>query len=151
MTQKHSDLFTEVIVLCSGLNCPHSLDCGIPFLYSSRGIIGDRDGQQYPDGRHGGPERHSRDSGSQRESWGGSGGGGGYGPGMKRVGDNRGGVLPQQSRDRDWSSEHGRKIESHPERSWQGSMDGGMMGRDHDRWQGMEDLCKGATSRVFNR
>ncbi|XP_032902638.1 scaffold attachment factor B2 isoform X2 [Amblyraja radiata] len=101
----------------------------------SRGIIGDRDGQQYPDGRHGGPERHSRDSGSQRESWGGSGGGGGYGPGMKRVGDNRGGVLPQQSRDRDWSSEHGRKVESHPERSWQGSMDGGMMGRDHDRWQ----------------
>ncbi|XP_078280389.1 scaffold attachment factor B1 isoform X2 [Rhinoraja longicauda] len=100
----------------------------------SRGMIGDRDGQHYPDGRHGGPERHSRDSGSQRESWGGS-AGGGYGPSMKRVGDNRGGILPQQSRDRDWSSEHGRKIESHPERSWQGSMDGGMMGRDHDRWE----------------
>ncbi|XP_051893582.1 scaffold attachment factor B1 isoform X4 [Pristis pectinata] len=63
---------------------------------SSRGMIGDRDGQHYPDGRHGGPERHSRDSGSQREGWGGS--SGGYGPGMKRVGDNRGGIMPQQSR-----------------------------------------------------
>ncbi|XP_059847716.1 scaffold attachment factor B1 isoform X1 [Hypanus sabinus] len=101
---------------------------------SSRGIIGDRDGQHYPDGRHGGPERHSRDSGSQREGWGGS--AGGYGPGMKRVGDSRGGMMPQQSRDRDWGGDHGRKIEGHPERSWQGSMDGGMMGRDHDRWQG---------------
>ncbi|XP_067824112.1 scaffold attachment factor B1 isoform X2 [Heptranchias perlo] len=101
----------------------------------SRSIIGDRDGQHYPDGRHGGPERHSRDSGSQREGWGGS--GSGYGPDMKRVGgDNRGGIMPQQSRDRDWSSDHGRKIEGHPERSWQGTMDGGMMGRDHDRWQG---------------
>ncbi|XP_051893583.1 scaffold attachment factor B1 isoform X5 [Pristis pectinata] len=101
---------------------------------SSRGMIGDRDGQHYPDGRHGGPERHSRDSGSQREGWGGS--SGGYGPGMKRVGDNRGGIMPQQSRDRDWGGDHGRKIEGHPERSWQGSMDGGIMGRDHDRWQG---------------
>ncbi|XP_069784551.1 scaffold attachment factor B1 isoform X2 [Narcine bancroftii] len=100
----------------------------------SRGIIGDRDGQHYPDGRHGGSERHARDSGSQRESWGGS--GGGYGPGMKRVGDNRGGMMPPQSRDRDWGGDHGRKREGHPERSWQGSMDGGMMGRDHDRWQG---------------
>ncbi|XP_067872759.1 scaffold attachment factor B1 isoform X2 [Heterodontus francisci] len=100
----------------------------------SRGMIGDRDGQHYPDGRHGGAERHSRDSGSQREGWGGS--GGGYGPDMKRVGD-RGGIIPRQSRDsRDWNTDHGRKLEGHPERSWQANLDGGMMGRDHDRWQG---------------
>uniref|UniRef100_UPI00398E55CD scaffold attachment factor B1-like isoform X2 n=1 Tax=Pristiophorus japonicus TaxID=55135 RepID=UPI00398E55CD len=96
----------------------------------SRGMI-DRDGQHYPDGRHGGPERHSRDSGSQREGW----GGGGYGPDMKRVGGDNRGIMPPQSRDRDWSSDHGRKMD-HPERSWQGNVDGGMMGRDHDRWQG---------------
>ncbi|XP_020373513.1 scaffold attachment factor B1 isoform X1 [Rhincodon typus] len=101
----------------------------------SRGTVGDRDGQHYPDGRHGGPERHNRDSGSQREGWGGS--AGGYGPDMKRVGDNRGGIMPRQSRDgRDWNSDHGRKMEGHPERSWQGNLEGGMMGRDHDRWQG---------------
>ncbi|XP_078411713.1 scaffold attachment factor B1 isoform X1 [Cetorhinus maximus] len=101
----------------------------------SRGMIGDRDGQHYPDGRHGGPERHNRDSGSQREGWGGS--GGGYGPDMKRVGDNRGGIMPRQSRDgRDWNSDHGRKMEGHPERSWQGNLEAGMMGRDPDRWQG---------------
>eukprot|EP00061_Rhincodon_typus_P013148 g39335.t1 len=62
---------------------------------TSRGTVGDRDGQHYPDGRHGGPERHNRDSGSQREGWGGS--AGGYGPDMKRVGDNRGGIMPRQS------------------------------------------------------
>uniref|UniRef100_V9KC19 Scaffold attachment factor B n=1 Tax=Callorhinchus milii TaxID=7868 RepID=V9KC19_CALMI len=103
----------------------------------SRAIIGERDGQHYPDVRHGGPDRHGRDSGSQREAWGGS--GGGYAPDIKRMGgDSRAGVVPQQSREnRDWAGDHGRKIDGPQERPWQGGMDGGgMMGRDHDRWQG---------------
>eukprot|EP00062_Callorhinchus_milii_P015635 gi/632966289/ref/XP_007899332.1/ PREDICTED: scaffold attachment factor B1-like [Callorhinchus milii] len=105
--------------------------------WSSRAIIGERDGQHYPDVRHGGPDRHGRDSGSQREAWGGS--GGGYAPDIKRMGgDSRAGVVPQQSREnRDWAGDHGRKIDGPQERPWQGGMDGGgMMGRDHDRWQG---------------
>ncbi|XP_072338962.1 scaffold attachment factor B1 isoform X1 [Scyliorhinus torazame] len=103
----------------------------------SRGIVSDRDGQHYPDGRHGGPEPRSRDSGSQRESWGGS--GGGFASDMKRVGDTRGGIMPRQSRDgRDWNNDHGRKIEGHPERSWQSTLEAGIMGRDPDRWQGGE-------------
>ncbi|XP_071584047.1 scaffold attachment factor B1-like isoform X2 [Heliangelus exortis] len=90
----------------------------------SRTMMGDRDGQHYPDERHGGPERHSRDS---RENW------GSYGS-DRRMSESRG--MPPQSRDgRDWG-DHGRKFEGHQERSWQSSVDGGMMGRDHERWQG---------------
>ncbi|XP_074933850.1 scaffold attachment factor B2-like isoform X8 [Phalacrocorax aristotelis] len=88
----------------------------------SRGIP-DRDGQHYPDERHGGPDRHSRDS------W------GGYGS-DRRMSEGRG--IPPQNRDgRDWG-DHGRKLEGHQDRSWQGNVDGGMMGRDHERWQGVE-------------
>uniref|UniRef100_A0A663N354 Scaffold attachment factor B1-like n=1 Tax=Athene cunicularia TaxID=194338 RepID=A0A663N354_ATHCN len=87
---------------------------------SSRGIP-DRDGQHYPDERHGGPDRHTRDS------W------GGYGS-DRRMTEGRG--IPPQTRDgRDWG-DHGRKLEGHQDRSWQGNVDGGMMGRDHERWQG---------------
>ncbi|NXM25351.1 SAFB1 factor, partial [Oxyruncus cristatus] len=86
----------------------------------TRGIP-DRDGQHYPDERHGGPDRHSRDS------W------GGYGS-DRRMSEGRG--IPPQSRDgRDWG-DHGRKLEGHQDRTWQGNVDGGMMGRDHERWQG---------------
>uniref|UniRef100_A0A8C9MQX6 SAFB1 factor n=1 Tax=Serinus canaria TaxID=9135 RepID=A0A8C9MQX6_SERCA len=91
----------------------------------SRTIMGDRDGQHYPDERHGGPDRHSRDS---RESW------GSYGS-DRRMSESRG--IPPQSRDgRDWG-DHSRKFEGHQDRSWQSSVDGGMIGRDHERWQGM--------------
>ncbi|XP_017599288.1 PREDICTED: LOW QUALITY PROTEIN: scaffold attachment factor B1-like [Corvus brachyrhynchos] len=90
----------------------------------SRTIMGDRDGQHYPDERHGGPDRHSRDS---RESW------GSYGS-DRRMSESRG--IPPQSRDgRDWG-DHSRKFEGHQDRSWQSSVDGGMIGRDHERWQG---------------
>ncbi|NWR78208.1 SAFB1 factor, partial [Centropus unirufus] len=86
----------------------------------SRGIP-DRDGQHYPDERHGGPDRHSRDS------W------GGYGS-DRRMSEGRG--IPPQTRDgRDWG-DHGRKLEGHQDRSWQGNVAGGMMGRDQERWQG---------------
>ncbi|XP_068276602.1 scaffold attachment factor B2-like isoform X2 [Nyctibius grandis] len=86
----------------------------------SRGIP-DQDGQHYPGERHGGPDRHSRDS------W------GGYGS-DRRISEGRG--IPPQTRDgRDWG-DHGRKLEGHQDRSWQGNVDGGMMGRDHERWQG---------------
>ncbi|XP_072213384.1 scaffold attachment factor B1-like isoform X3 [Excalfactoria chinensis] len=97
----------------------HSLDR----REGSRGIP-DRDGQHYPDERHGGPERHARES---REGW------GGYGS-ERRMTEGRG--IPPQTRDgRDWG-DHGRKLEGHQDRSWQGSVAGGMMGRDHERWQG---------------
>uniref|UniRef100_A0A8D2NHP8 RRM domain-containing protein n=1 Tax=Zonotrichia albicollis TaxID=44394 RepID=A0A8D2NHP8_ZONAL len=77
--------------------------------------------QHYPDERHGGPERHSRDS------W------GGYGS-DRRMSEGRG--IPPQTRDgRDWG-DHGRKLEGHQDRTWQGNVDGGVMGRDHERWQG---------------
>ncbi|XP_051495594.1 scaffold attachment factor B1-like isoform X3 [Apus apus] len=90
----------------------------------SRTMMGDRDGQHYPDERHGGPDRHSRDS---RENW------GSYGS-DRRMSESRG--MPPQSRDaRDWG-DHGRKFEGHQDRSWQSSVDGGMIGRDHERWQG---------------
>ncbi|NWI83612.1 SAFB1 factor, partial [Dryoscopus gambensis] len=86
----------------------------------TRGIP-DRDGQHYPDERHGGPDRHSRDS------W------GGYGS-DRRMSEGRG--IPPQTRDgRDWG-DHGRKLEGHQDRTWQGNVDGGVMGRDHERWQG---------------
>uniref|UniRef100_A0A8D0FIK9 SAFB1 factor n=1 Tax=Strix occidentalis caurina TaxID=311401 RepID=A0A8D0FIK9_STROC len=104
---------------------------------SSRGIP-DRDGQHYPDERHGGPDRHSRDS------W------GGYGS-DRRMSEGRG--VPPQTRDgRDWG-DHGRKLEGHQDRSWQGNVDGGMMGRDHERWQGGDRSMPGQSGpgHVMNR
>uniref|UniRef100_A0A8C0HNA5 SAFB1 factor n=1 Tax=Buteo japonicus TaxID=224669 RepID=A0A8C0HNA5_9AVES len=104
---------------------------------SSRGIP-DRDGQHYPDERHGGPDRHSRDS------W------GGYGS-DRRMSEGRG--IPPQTRDgRDWG-DHGRKLEGHQDRSWQGNVDGGMMGRDHERWQGGDRSMPGQSGpgHVMNR
>ncbi|XP_064325893.1 scaffold attachment factor B1 isoform X5 [Phalacrocorax carbo] len=103
----------------------------------SRGIP-DRDGQHYPDERHGGPDRHSRDS------W------GGYGS-DRRMSEGRG--IPPQNRDgRDWG-DHGRKLEGHQDRSWQGNVDGGMMGRDHERWQGGDRSMPGQSGpgHVMNR
>ncbi|XP_075592356.1 scaffold attachment factor B1 isoform X3 [Balearica regulorum gibbericeps] len=103
----------------------------------SRGIP-DRDGQHYPDERHGGPDRHSRDS------W------GGYGS-DRRMSEGRG--IPPQTRDgRDWG-DHGRKLEGHQDRSWQGNVDGGMMGRDHERWQGGDRSMPGHSGpgHVMNR
>ncbi|XP_067414678.1 scaffold attachment factor B1-like isoform X2 [Emydura macquarii macquarii] len=104
-------------------------------------VVADRDGQHYPDERHGGPERHSRDS---RDSW------GGYGS-DRRMSEGRG--IPPQSRDgRDWG-DHGRKLEGHQDRSWQGSVDGGVMGRDHERWQGGDRSMPGQSGpgHVMNR
>ncbi|XP_048783721.1 scaffold attachment factor B1-like isoform X3 [Lagopus muta] len=96
----------------------HSLDR----REGSRGIP-DRDGQHYPDERHG-PERHPRES---RDGW------GSYGS-ERRMNEGRG--IPPPTRDgRDWG-DHGRKLEGHQDRSWQGSVAGGVMGRDHERWQG---------------
>ncbi|NXV51788.1 SAFB2 factor, partial [Uria aalge] len=103
----------------------------------SRGIP-DRDGQHYSDERHGGPDRHSRDS------W------GGYGS-DRRMSEGRG--IPPQTRDgRDWG-DHGRKLEGHQDRSWQGNVDGGMMGRDHERWQGGDRSVPGQSGpgHVMNR
>ncbi|NXI70979.1 SAFB1 factor, partial [Anseranas semipalmata] len=114
----------------------HSLDR----REGSRGIP-DRDGQHYPDERHGGPDRHSRDS---RDSW------GGYGS-DRRMNEGRG--MPPQTRDgRDWG-DHGRKLEGHQDRSWQGNVDGGMMGRDHERWQGGDRSMPGQSGpgHVMNR
>ncbi|KAM9174425.1 scaffold attachment factor B1-like isoform 1-T1 [Mergus octosetaceus] len=114
----------------------HSLDR----REGSRGIP-DRDGQHYPDERHGGPDRHSRDS---RDSW------GGYGS-DRRMNEGRG--IPPQTRDgRDWG-DHGRKLEGHQDRSWQGNVDGGMMGRDHERWQGGDRSMPGQSGpgHVMNR
>ncbi|XP_063003061.1 scaffold attachment factor B1-like isoform X2 [Elgaria multicarinata webbii] len=92
---------------------------------SSR-TVPDRDGQHYPDARHGGPDRHSRDS---RDSW------AGYGS-ERRLSKGRG--LPPQSRDgRDWG-DHSRKLDGHQDRSWPSNVDGGIMGREHERWQGGE-------------
>uniref|UniRef100_A0A8C6IPK4 Uncharacterized protein n=1 Tax=Melopsittacus undulatus TaxID=13146 RepID=A0A8C6IPK4_MELUD len=71
----------------------------------SRGIP-DRDGQHYPEERHGGPERHSRDS------W------GGYGS-DRRMNEGRG--IPPPTR------------LGHRDRSWQGSVAGGVMGRDREQ------------------
>ncbi|KAI6072348.1 Scaffold attachment factor B1-like protein [Aix galericulata] len=114
----------------------HSLDR----REGSRGIP-DRDGQHYPDERHGGPDRHSRDF---RDSW------GGYGS-DRRMNEGRG--IPPQTRDgRDWG-DHGRKLEGHQDRSWQGNVDGGMMGRDHERWQGGDRSMPGQSGpgHVMNR
>ncbi|KAM9168359.1 scaffold attachment factor B2-like [Mergus octosetaceus] len=110
----------------------HSLDRSnsVPFAF-----------QHYPDERHGGPDRHSRDS---RDSW------GGYGS-DRRMNEGRG--IPPQTRDgRDWG-DHGRKLEGHQDRSWQGNVDGGMMGRDHERWQGGDRSMPGQSGpgHVMNR
>ncbi|XP_055473748.1 scaffold attachment factor B1 [Psammomys obesus] len=91
----------------------------------SRSMMGDREGQHYPE-RHGGPERHGRDS---RDGW-------GYGS-NKRMSEGRG--LPPPPR-RDWG-EHGRRLED--DRAWQGAPDGGMMEREHKRWQGGERNMSG--------
>ncbi|XP_053228389.1 scaffold attachment factor B1-like isoform X4 [Podarcis raffonei] len=89
---------------------------------SSR-TVPDRDGQHYSDERHGGPDRHSRDS------W------GSYGS-ERRLSKGRG--LPLPSRDgRDWG-DHSRKLEGHQDRSWQGSVEEGIIGREHERWQAGE-------------
>ncbi|XP_028905768.1 scaffold attachment factor B2 isoform X1 [Ornithorhynchus anatinus] len=91
----------------------------------SRSMMGDRDGQHYPDDRHGGPDRHGRDS---RDGW------GGYSS-DKRMSDGRG--MPPPRGGRDWG-DHGQRIDDRQGRSWQGKVDGGMMSRDHERWQGGE-------------
>ncbi|XP_077778042.1 scaffold attachment factor B2-like isoform X2 [Podarcis muralis] len=93
---------------------------------SSR-TVPDRDGQHYSDERHGGPDRHSRDS------WGSFGS-------ERRLSKGRG--LPPPSRDgRDWG-DHSRKLEGHQDRSWQGSVEEGIIGREHERWQGAEGSCR---------
>ncbi|KAM6218312.1 scaffold attachment factor B1 isoform 2-T2 [Rhynchocyon petersi] len=92
----------------------------------SRSMMGDREGQHYPE-RHGGPERHGRDS---RDGW------GGYGS-DKRMSEGRG--LPPPPR-RDWG-DHGRRLDD--DRPWQGGAEGGMMDRDHKRWQGGERSMSG--------
>ncbi|XP_054837652.1 scaffold attachment factor B1-like isoform X2 [Eublepharis macularius] len=95
----------------------HSLDR----REGSRGMMGDRDGQHYADERHGGPDRHSRDSWGSYSS-------------DRRMSEGRG--IPPQSRDgRDWGN-HSRKFDGHQDRSWQSNTHGGAMGRDHERWQG---------------
>uniref|UniRef100_A0A8D2IMM2 Scaffold attachment factor B n=2 Tax=Urocitellus parryii TaxID=9999 RepID=A0A8D2IMM2_UROPR len=91
----------------------------------SRSMMGEREGQHYPE-RHGGPERHGRDS---RDGW-------GYGS-DKRMSEGRG--LPPPPR-RDWG-DHGRRLED--DRAWQGAADGGMIDRDHKRWQGGERSMSG--------
>uniref|UniRef100_A0A452SIG4 Scaffold attachment factor B n=1 Tax=Ursus americanus TaxID=9643 RepID=A0A452SIG4_URSAM len=94
----------------------------------SRSMMGEREGQHYPE-RHGGPERHGRDS---RDGW------GGYGS-DKRISEGRGLPPPPRGR-RDWG-DHGRRIED--DRAWQGAADGGMIDRDHKRWQGGERSMSG--------
>ncbi|XP_004395362.1 PREDICTED: scaffold attachment factor B1 isoform X4 [Odobenus rosmarus divergens] len=94
----------------------------------SRSMMGEREGQHYPE-RHGGPERHGRDS---RDGW------GGYGS-DKRMSEGRGLPPPPRGR-RDWG-DHGRRIED--DRAWQGAADGGMIDRDHKRWQGGERSMSG--------
>ncbi|XP_004595666.2 scaffold attachment factor B1 isoform X2 [Ochotona princeps] len=91
----------------------------------SRSMMGEREGQHYPE-RHGGPERHGRDS---RDGW-------GYGS-DKRMSEGRG--LPPPPR-REWG-DHSRRLED--ERAWQGAPDGGMVDRDHKRWQGGERSMSG--------
>uniref|UniRef100_A0A5F9DUM0 Scaffold attachment factor B n=1 Tax=Oryctolagus cuniculus TaxID=9986 RepID=A0A5F9DUM0_RABIT len=103
----------------------------------SRSMMGDREGQHYPE-RHGGPERHGRDS---RDGW-------GYGS-DKRMSEGRGLPPPPRGR-RDWG-DHGRRLED--DRAWQGAADGGMMDRDHKRWQGGERSMSGHSGpgHVMNR
>ncbi|XP_038633474.1 scaffold attachment factor B1-like isoform X3 [Scyliorhinus canicula] len=47
---------------------------------------------------------------------------------------------------RDWSTDRSRKMDGFHDRSWQGSMDSGMMSRDH--WQVKGATCKGVTNKV---
>uniref|UniRef100_A0A8C6F310 Scaffold attachment factor B n=1 Tax=Monodon monoceros TaxID=40151 RepID=A0A8C6F310_MONMO len=94
----------------------------------SRSIMGEREGQHYPE-RHGGPERHGRDS---RDGW------GGYSS-DKRMSEGRGLPPPPRGR-REWG-DHSRRMED--DRAWQGAADGGMMDRDHRRWQGGERSMSG--------
>ncbi|XP_036170377.1 scaffold attachment factor B1 isoform X5 [Myotis myotis] len=57
----------------------------------------------------------------------------------------------RDSRDRrDWG-DHGRRIED--DRAWQGATDGGMIDRDHKRWQGGERSMSGHSGRghIMNR
>ncbi|XP_053435062.1 scaffold attachment factor B1 isoform X4 [Nycticebus coucang] len=91
----------------------------------SRSMMGEREGQHYPE-RHGGPERHGRDS---RDGW------GGYGS-DKRLSEGRGLPPPPRGR-RDWGDRR------EDDRAWQGAADGGMMDRDHKRWQGGERSMSG--------
>ncbi|XP_040846660.1 scaffold attachment factor B1 isoform X7 [Ochotona curzoniae] len=93
----------------------------------SRSMMGEREGQHYPE-RHGGPERHGRDS---RDGW-------GYGS-DKRMSEGRGLPPPPRGR-REWG-DHSRRLED--ERAWQGAADGGMVDRDHKRWQGGERSMSG--------
>ncbi|XP_027706969.1 scaffold attachment factor B1-like isoform X1 [Vombatus ursinus] len=106
---------------------------------SSRSMMGDRDGQHYAE-RRGGPDRRGRES---RDEW------SSYGS-EKRMSKGRG--LPPPPRGRDWG-DHGRRLDDHQDRSWQGNVDGGMMGRDHERWQGGERRMSGHSGpgHVMNR
>ncbi|XP_075401475.1 scaffold attachment factor B1 isoform X5 [Tenrec ecaudatus] len=112
---------------------------------SSRSMMGDREGQhpsspetsflphpfdhQHYHERHGGPERHGRDT---RDGW------GGYGS-NKRMSEGRGLPPPPRGR-RDWG-EHSRRMDE--DRAWQGGAEGGVMDRDHKRWQGGERNLSG--------
>ena len=112
----HRDRFHDFDRRGRGRYPDHSVD-----RRGSWSIMGEREGQHYPE-RHGGPERHGRDS---RDGW------GGYGS-DKRMSEGRG-LPPPPRRER---GDHGRRAED--DRAWQGAADGGMMGRDHGRWQGGE-------------
>ncbi|XP_004865740.1 scaffold attachment factor B2 isoform X3 [Heterocephalus glaber] len=95
----------------------------------SRPGMGERDGQHYSDDRHGHghggpPEHHSRDS---RDGW------GGYAS-DKRLSEGRG-LPPPPRGGRDWA-EHNPRLEEHPVRAWQGTVDAGAVGREHSRWPG---------------
>ncbi|ELW62853.1 Scaffold attachment factor B2 [Tupaia chinensis] len=107
----------------------------------SRPVMGERDAQHYSEDRHshGGPERHGRDS---RDGW------GSYSS-DKRMSEGRGLPPPRllclplfsQRGSRDWG-EHSQRPEEHQARAWQGTVDTGVTGREHARWQGGErGLC----------
>ncbi|XP_067824091.1 scaffold attachment factor B1-like isoform X2 [Heptranchias perlo] len=49
---------------------------------------------------------------------------------------------------RDWNTGHSRKMDGFHDRSWQGSMDGGMMSRDH--WQGGDRGMSGQSGAGYN-
>uniref|UniRef100_A0A452U009 Scaffold attachment factor B n=1 Tax=Ursus maritimus TaxID=29073 RepID=A0A452U009_URSMA len=117
-----SELLSLSLLAC----CPSGL--GIQAPYRSLLFVWLLNIQHYPE-RHGGPERHGRDS---RDGW------GGYGS-DKRISEGRGLPPPPRGR-RDWG-DHGRRIED--DRAWQGAADGGMIDRDHKRWQGGERSMSG--------
>nr|XP_051686016.1 scaffold attachment factor B2 isoform X1 [Oryctolagus cuniculus] len=96
---------------------------------SARPVMGERDGQHYPEDRHGHggpPERHSRDS---RDGW------GGYSS-DKRMSEGRG-LPPPPRGGRDWG-EHHQRLQEPPARAWQGGADEGVPAREHARWPGAE-------------